>query len=335
MYIRDKNSRKFWSARTHTQVGGTLKILHSHFGEVDLNTLKHADMMDFRDNVLMKIPSRMELSLKFKGKTLKQIIRIAEEEKLNTLDTTTVNNSLNRVSTFFGWASKNDYIRKNIASGLFVRDDLREDEERPVYSKEDLVKILKALKEFSDDEKAYKYWVPLIALTSGMRQKEICQLYVSDIIKVDGVLCYNIFSKDENIRVKTKSSKRIVPIHPILIKIGLLKYIKMVKDAGHTVLWYNLKPKNGDYGQRFQRFYSKFNRKIVTKESKKVFYSFRHTFSNNLKQHDVNFILIGELLGHANKSVTARYTKRYEPKTYLEEIKKLDYGINIVKILTT
>ena len=37
-----------------------------------------------------------------------------------------------------------------------------------------------------------RFWAPLITLYSGMKLEEICQLHLSDIVKVDGVLCFSI-----------------------------------------------------------------------------------------------------------------------------------------------
>ena len=61
-----------------------------------------------------------------------------------------------------------------------------------------------------------RFWVPLIALFSGMRMNEICQLDVSDIRCVDGVDCFVITSRSNgggaDKKVKTSTSERFVPI---------------------------------------------------------------------------------------------------------------------------
>ena len=65
-------------------------------------------------------------------------------------------------------------------------------------------------------------------------------------------------------------------------------------------------------------------------EEDKVFHSFRHTFTNNLKQNDVNDVMISELVGHSVSSITmSRYGKRYEPKKLFEAIKKLKYDVDL------
>jgi integrase len=67
------------------------------------------------------------------------------------------------------------------------------------------------------------------------------------------------------------------------------------------------------------KWYQNFNRQEVTKNPKRVFHSFRHTLANNLKQKEVQEVIIAEILGHSVSSMTmSRYGKRYEPKVLLE-----------------
>ena len=54
-------------------------------------------------------------------------------------------------------------------------------------------------------KKTSYFWLPIIALYTGMRMEEICQLYVSDVKKVDGVWGFNI-SEDED-----KQDKSVKP----------------------------------------------------------------------------------------------------------------------------
>lgn len=78
------------------------------------------------------------------------------------------------------------------------------------------------------------------------------------------------------------------------------------------------------------KWYQRFNREHVSDDPKKVFHSMRHTLANTLKQAGVQEVVIAEIMGHANESMTmGRYGKRYQPKVLLEAMMQLDYDVNI------
>jgi hypothetical protein len=59
-----------------------------------------------------------------------------------------------------------------------------------------------------------------------------------------------------------------------------------------------------------------------------------HIFVRNgllLKQAGIQEVVIFEIMGHANDSMTmSRYGNRYQPKVLLESMMKLDYGIDVM-----
>lgn len=196
-------------------------------------------------------------------------------------------------------------------------------EERSVYSSEELQKILDHLQ--WDKEHPDRFWVPLIGLLQGMRLNEICQLYVDDI-KLDEVP--NISVNDEADKlVKNVDSHRRIPIHPKLIEMGFLDYVKSVKDAGKERLFWLLKPHRGAYAHYPGKWFQTFNRKYVTSDPKKVFHSLRHGFIDHLannseaKEHHIAW-----LVGHANRKsqTTGRYTKPPSPAQLLPILELFD-----------
>jgi integrase len=162
-----------------------------------------------------------------------------------------------------------------------------------------------------------------------MRLGEICGLHVADVKEIDGVWCYDI-NKEDDKRLKTISSTRLVPIHPQLIELGFLQFVEPLRERRSLRLWSNLVRRALDgYCPALGNWYGRFNRKHVTDNPLKVFHSFRHTFANTLKQLGVQESLIGELMGHANGSITmGRYGKRYQPKVLLEAIQKVDFRLS-------
>ena len=73
------------------------------------------------------------------------------------------------------------------------------------------------------------YWSFLIGIFSGMRTNETAQLRIEDIIKKGNVWMISI-DEAEGKSVKTTSSIRKVPVHPTLISLGFIDYVKIIKS---------------------------------------------------------------------------------------------------------
>jgi integrase len=251
------------------------------------------------------------------------------------LSETSVNKHVALVGAFLKWAARHSYVEANYAEGLsIVRRTKKESEERETYSVEDLRRLLGSplYRDTLHARETYgkhpeRYWIPLIGLFSGMRLNEICQLHVEDMREVDGIPCIDINSEGTR-KLKNPSSRRVVPIHPELVRLGLAGYVARIRKRGDTRFWMNLKEKRDGYAQYMSKWYQRFNRKHVTEKPKRVFHSFRYSVADNLKQRRVEGSIISELLGHSIPSIsTGRYGKSYEPPVMLAALKVLDYGV--------
>ena len=55
-------------------------------------------------------------------------------------------------------------------------------------------------------------WVPLILMFTGARREEICQLYLHDVVAVEGIWCFQITDQEDDQGTKSNSSNRTVAI---------------------------------------------------------------------------------------------------------------------------
>lgn len=340
-YRREKINTNSWEDKTIRGQDGVHKLMVEFFGEdLDLRTLTHKQLKDYRDKVLMKMPARRSNTKKLKDLSIEEALKI---KGLPTLTIRTINEHINFISGFLKWCAIHEYIPKNPAENLRLKDKRAARDQRKVYDKEDLVKIFTQTDKICLKGGAENYWIPVIALYTGMRPGEICQLTVDDIKNIDGIDCFRIkteYDSEDKVEksVKTEAGHRVIPIHPVLTELGLLDYCQNIINKKGKRLWPKLeKSRNGKgtYGETFAKRYQRFNRNYVTGDKKKVLYSFRHLFSNCIKQHGVTEIMIDELTGHANASLSmSRYGKAYEPKILLDAILKLDFGIDVVQLLT-
>lgn len=202
------------------------------------------------------------------------------------------------------------------------------------WEKEDLILFLqssyyKNLK--TRPKKPHNYWVPLIALYSGLRLEECCQLYVSDIVKIDDIWCFDV-NNDLDKEIKTESSARQVPIHSKLIELGFLEY---VKQCTADRLWPALvRGKNG-YCHNYGKSFGKFKKRLEISHEKKVFHSFRVNFAESIKSHGHKDEIAGDLLGHLRENeVTAGYTGQTPTQFRKEIIELIDHGFDPLEHIT-
>ena len=121
------------------------------------------------------------------------------------------------------------------------------------------------------------YWIPLLGLFSGARSSELCQLHTADIVKVEGVWAIDINEDAEGKTVKTKASRRQVPIHSELIRLGFLDYVEATRKGGHERLWPALALREGRPSHTFSKWFGEKPRIANPDIAIPDFHSLRHT----------------------------------------------------------
>ena len=189
-------------------------------------------------------------------------------------------------------------------------------------------------------------WVPLIALYSGLRMNEICQMETSDVLNIDNVPCMKVtvevgehqdsgeaqsWETDEengfSKRVKTTGSIRTLPIHPHLVDAGFLSLVERVKTAGkRRVFWQIGKAKTGYYSDIFTKHFRRFLQKIGVSSRHKTFHSFRHTFRDACRSARMNDGIAFQLGGWADGRIGNKYGMGYEIAELASELRKIRYG---------
>ena len=76
-------------------------------------------------------------------------------------------------------------------------------------------------------------WGALIGLYTGARVSEVAQIFLRDFVELDGVRCVRITNDSDGQSVKTDNSKRLVPLHPDLLKLGLWERVVSLRAQGH------------------------------------------------------------------------------------------------------
>lgn len=144
-------------------------------------------------------------------------------------------------------------------------------------------------------------WASLIGLYTGARASEVGQLLVKDVFEEDGLPCIRISDEGEHQKVKTEVSLRTVPLHPELLRMGLLEWVDGKRGAGQTRLFPAAKAKavNGQ-GNWITKAFSR-HLAAVGKDwapAKRGFHSLRKTFIQELQGAGVASELRAQIVGH-------------------------------------
>ncbi|MFA6196565.1 MAG: tyrosine-type recombinase/integrase [Sulfurimonas sp.] len=264
-----------------------------------VDALKHNDLIEFRKY-------RQKLNPKSKPNTINRIMA--------------------NVSTFVKYCVKVDHLHKDIAKDIKLKLTIKEklDTKRDVYEDMQIKKIfdnIDLIKQSPKKKKLRKYHneYPLIiklAMYSGAREQELCQLTKKDIKVEDGIHYMDLNIDTEGSSIKNIFSIRKVPIHPDILQ-ELLAYMKPLKrDNLFTIP-----------ASQFSIDYGAF-KTLLGFDRKLVFHSFRNTLQNKLKQQKVQNMIINELVGHSSvtsEKMTDGYTNKYNLEILHEELLKVKY----------
>lgn len=142
-----------------------------------------------------------------------------------------------------------------------------------------------------------RFWLPLIALFSGLRMNEILQLTKWHVQTApDGFPCILV---GDNMQVKTAASYRVVPLHCELIRCGLLKHVQQLKNANDLLFDDVPFGPDGYASSTFSKRYATFWKSLEADEpGRKVsFHSLRHNFRDALRQPGIDRNLAKEVGG--------------------------------------
>lgn len=172
------------------------------------------------------------------------------------------------------------------------------------------------------------YWIPLIALFTGARLSEICQLMKHNIIyeKYFDIKntehfswMFDITNLDDNQRLKNDGSRRKVPIHSTLIKLGFIEYVQ-AQNTGQ--IFPDLLPskKYNELSANWSKWFNPYlTNKLHITDKKLVFHSFRHTFKEYCRHAGIATEVHHALTGHSMGNVGDNYGGVYYPTLPLVE----------------
>ena len=134
-------------------------------------------------------------------------------------------------------------------------------------------------------------WIVLVALFSGMRLGEICSLDADDIKEEDRVPFFDITA------AKSEAGIRRVPVHPTLLALGFLDYVRHVKRGP---LFLGVRPGDPDKKRAytFSKQFGAWRRRQGVDRPRVGFHSFRKNVVAALERARMHQSEVAQIVGH-------------------------------------
>lgn len=334
-----------------------------HGRDIRVDELSREHIRSYFDT-LKHLPCRLCGQRQFAGKGWLQLAdmgRSGQIERLLSVKTMEVRQT--NVRSFVNWceleyrgAVQAKYVNSGFPKVLSDKDIRRKGVKREAFTQDELKALFGDMGKYVQATEGVpsRFWVPLIALYSGMRLEEICQLHLSDIVKVDGVLCFSINEESGGSgymkHVKSSAGIRKVPVHPHLWdELGLKKFVASrwaktpEENYTSTLLFPDLQERVNavnhatvKLGSALTHWFTRYRRSVGVggqhgEPSTKAFHSFRHTVIEYLhKEARVDLSMLQAVVGHemVDMGVTENYAGDWPVKTLLTDvISRLDWKL--------
>lgn len=271
---------------------------------------------------LKRIPAHV--TQRFPGATLLKAISKADAmDNVERFSPQTIAKYFAGICTIFNFAVEEGLLESSPAKGKRLKERFRNKKKRvrQLFKDEELKAMFNAplYTGCIDDEYGFakagpnrprraRFWIPLLALHHGARLQELCQLYCEDVKEQNGIHYFSIRTvlddEDETEKiVKTESSIRDVPIHPVMISLGFLDYVNEMRRAGDKARLFpelQLGKSTQRYSSVLSRWFARFAEKACGHKPKGVFHSFRHHFRTALFNAGVGIEMVKKLGGWSN-----------------------------------
>jgi len=265
----------------------------------DVSTIT-LDTIDELKEFLQTFPNISRLP--YKNMTFKELSKLDSVPVEFVISNDTQSKYLKIVKQLFLFMEDDGIIDYNPCKRLIMPND--EQKKREPFSNEDMKVLFNRFDKL--DNKKYIYYC--LAYT-GMRPSELWKCHIS---QEDDIYYFDLTSN--NIELKTKQSRRKIPLHSKLIELGIHNKLSSLQ---------------AEFKQEYLSIYfNKTIKKALTDDDNKIMYSFRHTVATELKRADVNMDKVSELLGHSYESdsmTKSTYASGYTLQQLKEAINCLSF----------
>ncbi|PZQ14168.1 MAG: integrase [Ancylobacter novellus] len=323
------------AANTLREAETAVRYFVEWVGDKPVGSITKQEVRDFR-NALQRKPTG--LSAKQRSMPLRALLQ-TDLSGLPAVHGNTVNKTLAILAGIVAEAEAEGLLDgvQGFATpfkGIKSHVDPRQDGERQAFDESDLGKIFgTSIYSGGTPPKggggAAAYWLPLVSLLSGARLEELAQLRVCDLKRDDAAGSWFLDIRTSGGRsIKTANSRRLVPVHPQLERIGLIRYRACrAKSGSEAPLWPDLKSDvKGKRSAAWSKWFSRWlHGPVGISERTKVFHSFRHTFKRLGRDAGLTEEMHDAVTGHAGGGGVGRvYGRGFGSKALAREVRRIE-----------
>ncbi|WP_156387727.1 site-specific integrase [Methylobacterium sp. Leaf399] len=339
---------KVWDQQTAAQAGATYRLFVDVCGDKPVSAYTRKDVGRFREQV-QRLPNDYGKHPRYRDVSVEQILAVHEAasptNRKPVITQRTVKRHFSALSTMWSAAVSKEDATTNIFSGFRFANSRKASEQRDMWERADLARLFatpiwtgcaSAGRRTAPGDlilRDEKFWLPLIAVFSGLRQEEICQLQVEDIRQDEDVWFFDINDRPPR-KIKNTTAVRHVPLHAELIRLGFLAHVETQRRRRQTRVFANLTPGGADgrLGHAFTKWFTRYRRDVGLYRPGLDFHSFRHTATTLMHQAGVSVAVIDHITGHTTAGETARYTKRSTLVQMKASIDTIGIGVDLTAL---
>lgn len=330
------------SVQTASEFRQSVIAFTDFIGDIPVNEITYDDVLNFRDAVA-SLPSRMSKA----ERKLPFTERLAAAKAAKFVDVpcvkpTTVKKQVGAIQALLNLAFQQRWVKQNVGQGVAISDYVKVSQDSRLTFTEDHLQAL-----FSSDifckPSAWKwhlktthctlYWIFLISLTTGARLEEIGQALLRDVkdahrfpyIDIDDYVSAE--DGDASKSIKTPGSRRVIPIHSNLFALGFGDYCEGLRSSGQTKVFPDLSTNSlSKHTHDASRRANQLIDSAVSRDSRLVFHSFRHTFIDYAREAELRGRVISQICGHAPTTVGGKYGRGVRVPKLHELLHRIDWS---------
>jgi hypothetical protein len=301
-----------WRAGAESQAKVSVTLFIEVCGDKPIDAYSRADGESFR-TILRKLPTTYRKSAKDRNKPLPEIIAEAEAANAPRISEKTLKRHFWALSRFFAFLVETGRLPReaeNPGRGFTFNTKGSARKGRDMWTGEELQRLFASpvwmgchprfrARPGPEVIRDALFWLPLLGLFHGNRLEEFAQLRREDVGYVEGIPYLRITDEDGR-QLKNEQSRRDVPLHPELIRIGFLDYVAQATSRPQDQVFPELKPggKDQKLGYYFSKQFSAYREAIGVRRRGLDYHSFRHGVTTKLYQANVSEAWIDLLTGH-------------------------------------
>jgi integrase len=274
------------------------------FGDTHIEDVTIEDISEYKDHLLHDV-----------------VVRGGRKNGQKGLDLPTVDNYVGVLNGMFDWAQRNGMFprqmllptsKQRLMTKAMKKGRAQSGRVNRAFKFEELVKAFDPKNYRVKNCLSHHYWPPLIALFTGMRLGEVSQLACSDIRMEEGIWTIDI-NDEEYKKVKSAAARRLIPMHPELVALGLPQFMQDVKslDLGPQLFPVLRPTSNGTLGNAPGKKWDLYLKAVGLVDDALTYHSFRRTANTLLKRAKVPFDVRCQMVGHDLDHVNEFYATEY------------------------